>query len=91
MKTLEMFLRALEKALGKKNGYYYPSLIIVPLHNMPAYKKYTLKVVAIDNLMDRIYSEEESTDKVVTADDRTMITNRLVEKTMFNMLRYYGL
>ena len=89
MKSLDIFLTALERVMGFKKGYFNPLICTIDT-KFPVIKKTQLEVFCIDGSYKECISTETSSFNSSEVSKEDIIDNMVI-KTIENILRFYGL
>ena len=90
MKELDIFLKALSNIMKGKRGIYIPRLTKKP-SKFGAVQTYTLEVWCVDGDNKQLISSTSRTENVDSKEKELEINNQLVQETIENILRQYGL
>lgn len=89
IKSLEIFLKALEDALALKRGYFIP-IIVTTSSKFPIIKTIKLEVYCVDGSYKKCISSEKYSfnSSEVSKENATDI---IIGTTIKNILRFYGI
>lgn len=90
MNELKIFLKALTNVINNKKGTYIPRLYSKPL-KFGAVKIVTLEVWCVDGENKQLISSASRTKNIDSKEKEIEINNQLVQETIENILRLYGL
>lgn len=90
MKTLNIFLEALNSRLDNKRGFFVPKITTLDC-KFPAYKNFILEVWCIDGECKTLVSKVDIIEKHTTLEEKQNIEDKLTRQTMENVLKYYGI
>ena len=90
MKELDIFLKALSNIMKGKRGTYIPRLTKKP-SKFGAVQTYTLEVWCVDGENRQLISSSSRTENIVSLEAETELRQLLVQKTIENILKWYGL
>lgn len=90
MKELDIFLKALSNIMKGKRGTYIPRLTKKP-SKFGAIQTYTLEVWCVDGDSKQLISSASRTENVVSLEAEAELRQLLVQKTIENILKWYGL
>ena len=90
MKELDIFLKALSNIMKGKRGTYIPRLTKKP-SKFGAVQTYTLEVWYIDDKNRQLISSTSRTENIDSKEKELEVNNQLVQETIENILKYYGL
>ena len=90
MKSLNLFLEALESSFSNKRGFYIPRLYSNDC-KFPAYKNFILEVWCIDGEYKTLISKVDITEKCTTLEEKESLEKHLIKQTIENVLKYYGI
>ena len=90
MKTLNIFLKALEETLGNKRGFYVPKKTSLAC-KFPAYKRIVLEVWCVDGSYETLISKVDITEKSTTIEEQENLEDKVIKDTIKNILKYYGI
>ena len=94
MKTLNIFLKALEETLGTKRGFFVPRKTSEACR-FSAYKKIILEVWCIDGSYETLISKVEAVGKSsisnTTIEEQENLEDNIIKDTIKNILKYYGI
>ena len=90
MKELDIFLKALSNIMKGKRGTYIPRLTKKP-SKFGAIQTYTLEVWCVDGENKQLISSASRTENVVSLEAEAELRQLLVQETIENILKWYGL
>ena len=90
MKELDIFLKALSNIMKGKRGTYIPRLTKKP-SKFGAVQTYTLEVWCVDGDNKQLISSASRTENVVSLEAEAELRQLLVQETIENILKWYGL
>lgn len=90
MKELDIFLKALSNIMKGKRGTYIPRLTKKP-SKFGAVQTYTLEVWCVDGENKQLISSASRTENVVSLEAEAELRQLLVQETIENILKWYGL
>lgn len=90
MKELDIFLKALSNRMKEKRGTYIPRLTKKP-SKFGAVQTYTLEVWCVDGENKQLISSASRTENVVSLEAEAELRQLLVQETIENILKWYGL
>lgn len=90
MKELDIFLKALSNRMKGKRGTYISRLIKKP-SKFGAIQTYTLEVWCVDGENKQLISSTSRTENVVSLEAEAELRQLLVQETIENILKWYGL
>ena len=90
MKELDIFLKALSNRMKEKRGTYIPRLTKKP-SKFGAVQTYTLEVWCVDGDNKQLISSASRTENVVSLEAEAELRQLLVQETIENILKWYGL
>lgn len=90
MKELDIFLKALSNIMKGKRGTYIPRLTKKP-SKFGAVQTYTLEVWYVDGENKQLISSTSRTENVVSLEAEAELRQLLVQETIENILKWYGL
>ena len=90
MKELDIFLKALSNIMKGKRGTYIPRLTKKP-SKFGAVQTYTLEVWCMDGENKQLISSTSRTENVVSLEAEAELRQLLVQETIENILKWYGL
>lgn len=90
MKELDIFLKALSNIMKGKRGTYIPRLTKKP-SKFGAVQTYTLEVWCVDGKNKQLISSASRTENVVSLEAEAELRQLLVQETIENILKWYGL
>ena len=90
MKELDIFLKALSNIMKGKRGIYIPRLTKKP-SKFGAIQTYTLEVWCVDGKNKQLISSASRTENVVSLEAEAELRQLLVQETIENILKWYGL
>ena len=90
MKELDIFLKALSNIMKGKRGTYIPRLTKKP-SKFGAVQTYTLEVWCVDDENRQLISSSSRTENIVSLEVETELRQLLVQETIENILKWYGL
>lgn len=90
MNELNIFLKALSNIMKGKKSTYIPRLTKKP-SKFGAVKTYTLEVWCIDGENRQLISSSSRTENIVSLEAETELRQLLVQETIENILKQYGL
>lgn len=90
MKELDIFLKALSNIMKGKRGTYIPRLTKKP-SKFGAIQTYTLEVWCVDGDNKQLISSTSRTENVVSLEAEAELRQLLVQETIENILKWYGL
>ena len=90
MKELDIFLKALSNRMNGKRGIYIPRLTKKP-SKFGAVQTYTLEVWCVDGESKQLISSASRTENVVSLEAEAELRQLLVQETIENILKWYGL
>ena len=90
MKELDIFLKALSNIIKGKRGTYIPRLTKKP-SKFGAVQTYTLEVWCVDGENKQLISSASRTENVVSLEAEAELRQLLVQETIENILKWYGL
>ena len=90
MKELDIFLKALSNIMKGKRGIYIPRLTKKP-SKFGAVQTYTLEVWCVDGESKQLISSASRTENVVSLEAEAELRQLLVQETIENILKWYGL
>lgn len=90
MNELKIFLKALTNVMKDKRGTYIPRLYSKP-SKFGAIKAITLEVWCVDGDNKQLISSTSRTENVDSKEKELEVNNQLVQETIENILRWYGL
>ena len=90
MKELDIFLKALSNIIKGKRGTYIPRLTKKP-SKFGAVQTYTLEVWCVDGENKQLISSASRTENVVSLEAEAELRQLLVQETIDNILKWYGL
>lgn len=90
MNELKIFLKALINVIKDKRGTYIPRLYSKP-SKFGAVKVVTLEVWCVDGKNKQLISSTSRTENVDSIEKELEINNQLIQETIENILRWYGL
>ena len=90
MKELDIFLKALSNIMKEKRGTYIPRLT-KKSSKFGAVQTYTLEVWCVDGKNKQLISSASRTENVVSLEAEAELRQLLVQETIENILKWYGL
>ena len=90
MKELNIFLKALSNIMKGKRGTYIPRLTKKP-SKFGAVQTYTLEIWCVDSENKQLISSASRTENVVSLEAEAELRQLLVQETIENILKWYGL
>ena len=90
MKELDIFLKALSNIMKNKRVTYIPRLTKKP-SKFGAVQTYTLEVWCVDGENKQLISSTSRTENVVSLEAEAELRQLLVQETIENILKWYGL
>lgn len=90
MKELDIFLKALSNIMKGKRGTYIPRLT-KKSSKFGAVQTYTLEVWCVDGENKQLISSTSRTENVVSLEVETKLRQLLIQETIENILKWYGL
>ena len=90
MKELDIFLKALSNIMKNKRITYIPRLTKKP-SKFGAVQTYTLEVWCVDGKNKQLISSTSRTENVVSLEAEAELRQLLVQETIENILKWYGL
>ena len=90
MKELDIFLKALSNIMKGKRSTYIPRLTKKP-SKFGAVQTYTLEVWCVDGKNRQLISSSSRTENIVSLEAETELRQLLVQETIENILKWYGL
>lgn len=90
MNELNIFLKALSNVIKGKRSTYIPRLTKKP-SKFGAVKTYTLEVWCVDGEDRQLISSSSRTENIVSLEAETELRQLLVQETIENILKWYGL
>ena len=90
MKELDIFLKALSNIMKGKRGTYIQRLTKKP-SKFGAVQTYTLEVWCVDGENKQLISSTSRTENVVSLEAEAELRQLLVQETIENILKWYGL
>ena len=90
MKELDIFLKALSNIMKEKRVTYIPRLTKKP-SKFGAVQTYTLEVWCVDGENKQLISSASRTENVVSLEAEAELRQLLVQETIENILKWYGL
>ena len=90
MKELDIFLKALSNRMKEKRGTYIPRLAKKP-SKFGAVQTYTLEVWCVDGEDKQLISSASRTENVVSLEVEAELRQLLIQETIENILKWYGL
>lgn len=90
MKELDIFLKALSNVLNNKRGFYIPRLYTKP-SKFGAVKSTTIEVWCVDGEYKQLISSSSRTENIDSKEKEDEIKNLLMQETIENILKWYGL
>lgn len=90
MNELNIFLKALSNIRKNKRGTYIPRLTKKP-SKFGAVKTYTLEVWYIDDKNRQLISSTSRTENIDSKEKELEVNNQLIQETIENILKQYGL
>ena len=90
MNELKIFLKALTNVMKDKRGTYIPRLYSKP-SKFGAVKAITLEVWCVDMDNKQLISSTSRTENVVSLEAEAKLRQLLIQETIENILRWYGL
>lgn len=90
MNELNIFLKALSNVMKEKRVTYIPRLTKKP-SKFGAVKTYTLEVWYIDDKSRQLISSTSRTENIDSKEKELEVNNQLVQETIENILKQYGL
>lgn len=90
MKELDIFLKVLSNRMKEKRGTYIPRLTKKP-SKFGAVQTYTLEVWCVDGENKQLISSASRTENVVSLEAEAELRQLLVQETIENILKWYGL
>ena len=90
MKELDIFLKALSNIMKNKRVTYIPRLTKKP-SKFGAVQTYTLEVWCVDGQNKQLISSTSRTENVVSLEAEAELRQLLVQETIENILKWYGL
>ena len=90
MNELKIFLKALTNVMKGKRGTYIPRLTKKP-SKYGAVKTYTIEVWCVDAENRQLISSSSRTENIVSLEVETELRQLLVQETIENILKWYGL
>ena len=90
MNELNIFLKALSNIMKGKKSTYIPRLTKKP-SKFGAVKTYTLEVWCVDGGDRQLISSSSRTENIVSLEAETELRQLLVQETIENILKWYGL
>ena len=90
MKSLNLFLEALENVFSYKRGFFVQRLYTKEC-KFPAYKNFILEIWCIDGEYKTLISKVDVTEKHTTVEEKENLESILTKKTIENVLNYYGI
>ena len=90
MKELDIFLKAFSNIMKGKRGIYIPRLTKKP-SKFGAIQTYTLEVWCVDGKSKQLISSASRTENVVSLEAEAELRQLLVQETIENILKWYGL
>ena len=90
MNELNIFLKALSNVMKEKRGTYIPRLTKKP-SKFGAVQTYTLEVWCVDSENRQLISSTSRTENIDSKEKELEVNNQLVQETIENILKQYGL
>lgn len=90
MKELDIFLKALSNRMKGKRDTYIPRLTKKP-SKFGAVQTYTLEVWCVDGESKQLISSASRTENVVSLEAEAELRQLLIQETIENILKWYGL
>lgn len=90
MKELDIFLKALSNRKRGKQSTYIPRLTKKP-SKFGAVQTYTLEVWCVDGEDKQLISSASRTENVVSLEVEAELRQLLIQETIENILKWYGL
>ena len=90
MKELDIFLKALSNIMKGKRGIYIPRLTKKP-SKFGAVQTYTLEVWCVDGDNKQLISSTSRTENIVSLEAEAELRQLLIQETIENILKWYGL
>ena len=90
MKELDIFLKAFSNIMKGKRGTYIQRLTKKP-SKFGAVQTYTLEVWCVDGENKQLISSTSRTENVVSLEAEAELRQLLVQETIENILKWYGL
>lgn len=90
MNELKIFLKALTNVMKDKRSTYIPRLYS-KTSKFGAVKTITLEVWCVDGDNKKLISSTSRTENVDSKEKELEVNNQLVQETIENILRWYGL
>ncbi len=90
MKSLDLFLKALETTFNNKRGIYVPRKVYNTC-KFPAYKELLLEVWCIDGEYKTLVSKVNIVNRCTTEEEKAFIEDAATIETIKNILNYYGI
>ena len=90
MNELKIFLKALTNVMKNKRDTYIPRLYSKP-SKFGAVKAVTLEVWCVDGENKQLISSTSRTENVVSLEAEAELRQLLVQETIENILKWYGL
>ena len=90
MKELDIFLKALSNRMKEKRGTYISRLTKKP-SKFGAVQTYTLEVWCVDGENKQLISSASRTENIVSLEAEAELRQLLVQETIENILKWYGL
>ena len=90
MNELNIFLKALSNVMKEKRGIYIPRLIKKP-SKFGAVKTIIIEVWCVDGDIKHLISSTSRTENIDSKEKEVEVNNQLVQETIENILKWYGL
>ena len=90
MNELNIFLKALSNVMKGKRSTYIPRLTKKP-SKFGAVQTYTLEVWCVDGENKQLISSASRTENVVSLEAEIELMQLLIQETIENILKWYGL
>ena len=90
MKELDIFLKALSNRMKGNQSTYIPRLTKKP-SKFGAVKTYTLEVWCVDGKNKQLISSTSRTENMVSLEVEVELMQLLIQETIENILKWYGL
>lgn len=90
MKSLDLFLKALEGIFNNKRGLFIPRRVYNNC-KFPAYKELKVEVWCVDGGHATLISSVNVKDRCTTAEEKAALEEKATVETIKNILKYYGI